>query len=71
MGAFCRKNQQGAGRAARPPWNGDLALGLSKKLTQMVLKLSPEFPVLIAPELASDRFIANPALAILQAREVS
>jgi hypothetical protein len=71
MGSFCRKNQQGAGRAARPPWNGDLALGLSKKLTQMVLKLSPEFPVLIAPELASDRFIANPALAILQAREVS
>ena len=71
MGAFCRKNQQGAGRAARPPWNGDLALGLSKKLTQMVLKLSPEFPVLIAPELASDRFIANPALASLQAREVS
>jgi hypothetical protein len=37
----------------------------------MVLKPSPELPVLIAPEMASDRFIANPALAILQAKKVS
>jgi hypothetical protein len=37
----------------------------------MVLKPMPKLPVVIAPEMASDKFIANPALAFLQAREVS
>jgi hypothetical protein len=36
----------------------------------MVLKPLPKFPVFIAPQMALDRFIANPALALLQAREV-
>jgi hypothetical protein len=37
----------------------------------MALKPLPKVSVLIAPETASDRLIANPALALLQARKVS